>query len=653
MPLPSAPRGSGVLKRTLSVLAPALVSLALLAAALWLASPVAAQWPMDCVALNDIVETHLGNHGNVGIYQRVFGDQAEESCQSDHRDDVRGVFGWAFDQAEQFTGPDPMDLAWPTDCVALNDIVENHLGNHGNVGIYQHTFGDQAEGACRNDHREDVRGVFAWAFDAATASASGPTLAVNELVKQSQAAVRYIRTPDDVCGSAFVVTADGYVVTNSHVLDGARQAVVGTHDGEETHATVVADDPDRDLALLKLPGSGPHPFLAFGRSADLQVGEDLVILGYPLCLETLTATRGILSARYPDWLQTDATANPGNSGGPGLNPQGGVIGVATAKLGGGAVEGVESANFLIDGDLARQVVDEWITRHRAGTPAPKPVTNGVGSGGWASVSAGWNHTCGLRTDGKIACWGDNRYGQATPPPGILTTVSAGYIHSCGVRTDDTILCWGDNSYGQASPPPGAFRTVSAGEHHSCGVRANGTVTCWGSFANYSGDGAKPIPMPSGTFRSVHAGENHTCGLRTDGTVSCWGWEIWNRTTPPSGVFTSIDTGRHSCGVRTNGTVACWGLRIFGPMIAEYAPPLGIFSTVTAGYAQSCGVRSDGTAVCWQAYYGSASTPPPSTFQSISASPAFSFDQSNVCGVQTNGKIACWGDNYYGEGTTPD
>ena len=137
---------------------------------------------------------------------------------------------------------------------------------------------------------------------------------------------------------------------------------------------MVADDPERDLALLKLPGGGPHPFLTFGRSADLQVGEDLVILGYPLCLETLTVTRGILSARHPDWLQTDATANPGNSGGPGFNPSGGVIGVATAKLGGGAVEGVESANFLIDGDLVRSVVDGWIISHRTGaSPASSPV----------------------------------------------------------------------------------------------------------------------------------------------------------------------------------------------------------------------------------------------------------------------------------------
>ena len=137
------------------------------------ATPAPEQWPTTCVDLNDVVEAHLGNDGNVGIYQRVFGDQAEQGCQNDHRDDVRGVFGWAFDQTAQSADSGTQDLAWPTDCVDLNDIVENHLGNHGNVGIYQRTFGAQAETACRNDHREDVRGVFGWAFGDATPSAVG------------------------------------------------------------------------------------------------------------------------------------------------------------------------------------------------------------------------------------------------------------------------------------------------------------------------------------------------------------------------------------------------------------------------------------------------------------------------------------------------
>ena len=133
------------------------------ALALAFASPVLAQWPTACVDLNDIVEDHLGNHGNVGIYQRTFDNGAEAACQSDHRNDVRAVFAWAFDAASAGAiAPTP----WPSTCVALNDIVEAHLGNTGNVQIYQRTFGSgpAAESACQSDHRADVRNLFAWAF---------------------------------------------------------------------------------------------------------------------------------------------------------------------------------------------------------------------------------------------------------------------------------------------------------------------------------------------------------------------------------------------------------------------------------------------------------------------------------------------------------
>ena len=135
-----------------------------LAAALAFASPALAQWPTACVDLNDIVEAHLGNHGNVGIYQRTFDQGAEAACQSDHRDDVRAVFAWAFDADS--AGP-LAPTPWPSTCIALNDIVEAHLGNTGNVQIYQRAFGPgpAAETACQRDHRQDVRGLFAWAFD--------------------------------------------------------------------------------------------------------------------------------------------------------------------------------------------------------------------------------------------------------------------------------------------------------------------------------------------------------------------------------------------------------------------------------------------------------------------------------------------------------
>ena len=73
------------------------------------------------------------------------------------------------------------------------------------------------------------------------------------------------------------------------------------------------------------------------------------------------------------------------------------------------------------------------------------------------------HTCGVRTDGSIACWGDTmRVVEATPPDGEFASVSAGHQHTCGVRADGSVACWGNNEYGQARPPDGQFESVSAG-----------------------------------------------------------------------------------------------------------------------------------------------------------------------------------------------
>ena len=138
------------------------------------------EWPMTCVDLNDIVEEHLGNPHNVGIYQRTFGSDAEQACQNDHRNDVIAVFGWAI-AAEPGASSADLELDWPTTCVELNDIVEGHLGNQGNVAIYQNTFGDQAEAACQNDHREDVRSVFAWAIGTTAVPPAPPSQAFLEL----------------------------------------------------------------------------------------------------------------------------------------------------------------------------------------------------------------------------------------------------------------------------------------------------------------------------------------------------------------------------------------------------------------------------------------------------------------------------------------
>ena len=130
----------------------------------------------------------------------------------------------------------------------------------------------------------------------------------------------------------------------------------------------------------------------------------------------------------------------------------------------------------------------------AGTATPTP-TEAAGTGSesgvvgdsvgnetnteFASVSAGGEHTCGVRVDGSVACWGGDRFGQSTPPEGEFASVSAGQNHTCGLRVDGSAACWGYDLDGQSTPAEGEFASVSSGVEHTCGLRVDGSAACWG------------------------------------------------------------------------------------------------------------------------------------------------------------------------------
>lgn len=138
-------------------------------------------------------------------------------------------------------------------------------------------------------------------------------------------------------GSGFIMSPDGYIVTNNHVVEDAEQIKVKLADGNEYDAKVVGRDPKTDLALIKIDGAKNLHALKLGNSEDLKVGSWVVAVGSPFGLEQ-TVTQGIVSGKgrvigsgpYDDFIQTDASINPGNSGGPLINMQGEVIGVNTA-----------------------------------------------------------------------------------------------------------------------------------------------------------------------------------------------------------------------------------------------------------------------------------------------------------------------------------
>lgn len=169
-------------------------------------------------------------------------------------------------------------------------------------------------------------------------------------------------------GSGFILTEDGYIATNHHVVDGGGSVRVMTSNEKEYPATLVGFDEPNDVALLKIDATGLQA-VKLGKSEDLIVGDQVVAIGNPLGELTSTLTVGYISAKERDvntdgfainMLQTDAAINSGNSGGPLFNMKGEVIGITTAKYSGTSASGVsiEGVGFAIPIDDVIDVLDD-------------------------------------------------------------------------------------------------------------------------------------------------------------------------------------------------------------------------------------------------------------------------------------------------------
>jgi alpha-tubulin suppressor-like RCC1 family protein len=290
------------------------------------------------------------------------------------------------------------------------------------------------------------------------------------------------------------------------------------------------------------------------------------------------------------------------------------------------------------------------------------------------VSAGDGYTCGVTTDDRAYCWGDDVYNQlgngtntgletcyfggscSTRPVPVAGTrrfrqVDAGELHACGVTTDDRAYCWGDNSFGQVgdgtminnrSTPVAVsggrqFRQVSAGGAHTCGVTTSDEAFCWGvNGYGQLGDSstASQRLTPSrvaGTrrFRQVDAGELHTCGVTTNDRAFCWGYgrngqigdgktylRFWPRAVAGGLSFERVSAGvLHTCGETTLNQAYCWGDNALGqlgngtntgPETCHYRPcstrPVAVaggrfFKQVSAGVWHACGTTA-AAAYCW-------------------------------------------------------
>jgi alpha-tubulin suppressor-like RCC1 family protein len=233
---------------------------------------------------------------------------------------------------------------------------------------------------------------------------------------------------------------------------------------------------------------------------------------------------------------------------------------------------------------------------------------------WTSVSAGWGYACATRKDGTLWCWGLNQQGRlgigndvnVTRPHQVTTpaatgwaSVSAGEEHTCGVRADGTLWCWGTGNGGQlglgdggaphnlpqqvTSPATAGWASVSAGGADTCAVRGDATLWCWGFNGNgelgvgdtVSRNLPEQVTTPTVTgWASVSAGGGHTCAVRADAALWCWGSNFHGQlgigstgnhqllpqqvTVPAVDGWTGVSAGlNHTCATRTHA-VLCWG-----------------------------------------------------------------------------------------------
>ena len=220
-------------------------------------------------------------------------------------------------------------------------------------------------------------------------------------------------------GSGFVISEDGYIVTNNHVIEGADQIMIEFFEGFDLPAEVIGTDPKTDIALLKVESEEPLEYVAFGDSDAARVGDWVMAMGNPLG-QGFSVSAGIVSARgralqgsYDDYIQTDAAINRGNSGGPLFNMEGDVIGVNTAILSpnGGSI----GIGFAMSSAVVIQVVDQL---QRFGETRR----------GWLGVRI-------QDVSGDVA----DAIGLATAEGALVTDVPDGPAKDAGIEAGDVIL----------------------------------------------------------------------------------------------------------------------------------------------------------------------------------------------------------------------
>jgi alpha-tubulin suppressor-like RCC1 family protein len=328
-----------------------------------------------------------------------------------------------------------------------------------------------------------------------------------------------------------------------------------------------------------------------------------------------------------------------------------------------------------------------------------------------SVSAGFDHTCAVTSNGGVKCWGANDQGQlgngtltaSAVPVSVsglnrVVAVSAGAQNTCALRSTGALACWGvrngTSAISTTTPVTvtglgSGVAAVSAGGDHVCALTTAGGVKCWGG-GTYGGLGnggttfsATPVDVTglSSGVVAISSGARHTCALLAGGTVRCWGYNAYGQTGDgttvnslvpvdvqglPAGSTAVTAGGFHSCAITAQGGALCWGQGTNGQLgdgaDANSFAPVAVsglsagVASLTGGTYHTCAVTTSGAASCWGSnitgQVGDGTTNdaivPVAVIGLGSGVSGISGGRFHSCAATTLGTVRCWGSNTSGQ-----
>lgn len=277
-----------------------------------------------------------------------------------------------------------------------------------------------------------------------------------EFFRQFPGAMPHGSAPEHGMGSGFIVSADGVILTNAHVVDGAAEVTVKLTDGREFRAKVLGSDKPSDVAVLKIAATG-LPIVKLGSSMNEKVGEWVLAIGSPYGFEN-SVTSGIVSAKsrslpdgtYIPFIQTDVAVNPGNSGGPLFNMNGEVIGINSQIF--THTGGYQGLSFAVPIDLAIKVKDQLQQ--------------------FGKVSRGRLGVTIQEVNQQLA----DSFGLKTPRGALVAAVDAeGPAAKAGIQVGDVILKFNDRAITRSAELPTQVADVKPGSKATLEISRNGAT----------------------------------------------------------------------------------------------------------------------------------------------------------------------------------